>query len=79
MSVHVIYYKDGAKRMRPVQNREEYMALRNGGEQQDILKAVRQGDESRKNRLVQMNYCLPPTPPKKEGRKNARLKKSLNG
>ena len=60
MSVHVIYYKDGAKRMRPVQNREEYMALRNGGEQQDILKAVRQGDESRKNRLVQMNYsCLP--------------------
>ncbi len=46
--------------MRPVQNREEYMALRNGGEQQDILKAVRQGDESRKNRLVQMNYsCLP--------------------
>ena len=34
--------------------------MRNGGEQQDILKAVRQGDESRKNRLVQMNYsCLP--------------------
>ena len=60
MSVHVIYYKDGAKRMRPVCTREEYLALRNGGEQQDILKAVRQGDESRKNRLVQMNYsCLP--------------------
>ena len=46
--------------MRPVCTREEYLALRNGGEQQDILKAVRQGDESRKNRLVQMNYsCLP--------------------
>ena len=38
--------------MRPVCTREEYLALRNGGEQQDI--------ESRKNRLVQMNYsCLP--------------------
>ena len=56
----MIYYKDGVKMMRPVQNREEYMALRNGGEQQQILKAVRSGDESRKSQLVQMNYsCLP--------------------
>ncbi len=60
MSTHMIYYKDGVKMMRPVQNREEYMALRNGGEQQQILKAVRSGDESRKSQLVQMNYsCLP--------------------
>ena len=60
MSVHMIYYQDGVKMMRPVHSREEYLALRNGGEQQDILKAVRQGDESRKSRLVQMNYsCLP--------------------
>ena len=61
MSVHRIYFKDGgAKMMRPVCTREDYLALRNGGEQQDILKAVRQGDESRKSRLVQMNYsCLP--------------------
>ena len=59
MSVHIVYKQNGAKMMRPVCTREEYLALRNGGEQQDILKAVRQGDESRKNRLVQMNYsCL---------------------
>ena len=46
--------------MRPVHSREEYLALRNGGEQQSILKAVRSGDDSRKASLVQMNYsCLP--------------------
>ena len=56
----MIYYKDGVKMMRPVHNREEYLSLRNGGEQQQILKAVRSGDESRKSQLVQMNYsCLP--------------------
>ena len=60
MSVHMIYYKDGVKKMRPVHSREEYLALRNGGEQQSILKAVRSGDDSRKASLVQMNYsCLP--------------------
>ena len=60
MSVHMIYYKDGVKMMRPVLQREEYLALRNGGEQQSIVKAVRSGDDSRKSRLVQMNYsCLP--------------------
>ena len=60
MSVYMIYYKDGAKMMRPVPTREEYLALRNGGEQQSIIKAVRSGDDSRKSRLVQMNYsCLP--------------------
>ena len=60
MSVHMIYYKDGVKMMRPVHTREEYLALRNGGEQQAVVQAVRQGDESRKSRLVQMNYsCLP--------------------
>ena len=60
MSVHMIYYKDGVKMMRPVHSREEYLALRNGGEQQSILKAVRSGDDSRKASLVQMNYsCLP--------------------
>ena len=60
MSVHMIYYKDGVKMMRPVHTREEYLALRNGGEQQAVVQAVRQGDESRKSSLVQMNYsCLP--------------------
>ena len=28
MSVHFIYYKDGAKMMRPVLSREEYLRLR---------------------------------------------------
>ena len=60
MSVHMIYYKDGVKKMRPVHTREEYLALRNGGEQQAVFQAVRQGDESRKSSLLQMNYsCLP--------------------
>ena len=62
MSVHTIYYKDGekVKYLRPVLNREEYMALRNGGEQKAIVAAVRAGAESRKSQLVQMNYsCLP--------------------
>ena len=60
MSVHVIYYQDGAKMMRPVLSREEYLALRGSSKQQAILKAVREGDEKQKHRLVQMNYsCLP--------------------
>ena len=60
MSVHVIYYQDGAKMMRPILNREEYLALRGSSKQQAILKAVREGDEKQKHRLVQMNYsCLP--------------------
>ena len=60
MSVHVIYYKDGAKMMRPVLNREEYMKLRDSRKQQATLKAVHEGDERQKQRLEQMNYsCLP--------------------
>ena len=46
--------------MRPVLNREKYIALRNGGEQRANVAAVRSGNESRKSLLVQMNYsCLP--------------------
>jgi len=60
MSVHVIYYKDGAKRMRPVLSRPEYLALRNSGEQIFNVAAARSGDEGLKHKLVQMNYsCLP--------------------
>ncbi len=48
------------KKMRPICSREEYLKLRNGGEQAAILAAVRSGDESRKRDLVQFNYsCLP--------------------
>ena len=60
MSTHVIYYQDGAKMMRPVLTREEYLALRGSKKQQQILKAVHEGDEKQKHRLIQMNYsCLP--------------------
>ena len=46
--------------MRPVLSREAYLALRGSSKQQAILKAVREGDEKQKHRLVQMNYsCLP--------------------
>ena len=56
----MIYYKNGAKMMRPILTREEYMTLRDSNEQQQTVKAVRSGDEARKQRLLQMNYsCLP--------------------
>ena len=56
----MIYYKDGAKRMRPVLTREEYLSLRNGGEQRRLVERIRAGEEGLKHKLVQMNYsCLP--------------------
>ena len=56
----MIYYQDGAKMMRPVLTREQYLALRGSEQQRLTLKAVREGDESKKGKLVQMNYsCLP--------------------
>ena len=61
MSVYTIYCnKSRAKLMRPVLNREEYLALRNSALQKSNLKSVRNGNEGRKRWLVQMNYsCLP--------------------
>ena len=61
MSVHYIYKGNGgAKMMRPVPNREEYLKLRNGGFQKENVARIRQGDEALKASLVQMNYsCLP--------------------
>ena len=56
----MIYYKDGAKRMRPILTREEYLSLRNGGEQRRLVERIRAGEEGLKSKLVQMNYsCLP--------------------
>ena len=56
----MIYYKDGAKMMRPVLSREEYLQLRNSGEQQQLVQRIRNGEEGLKHRLLQMNYsCLP--------------------
>ena len=61
MSVFEIYKGDGgAKFMRPISNREEYLKLRNGGFQVSNVARIRQGDEALKSSLVQMNYsCLP--------------------
>ena len=60
MSVHMIYYKDGAKMMSPVLTETEYRNLRNSVKQKTVMKAIRGGDESQKTRLLQMNYsCLP--------------------
>ena len=60
MSVHMIYYKDGAKMMRPVLTETEYRNLRNSVKQKAVMKAVREGDVTQKSKLVQMNYsCLP--------------------
>ena len=60
MSVHMIYYKDGAKMMRPVHTRKEYLALRNGGEQQQLVQRIRNDEDGLKHKLLQLNYsCLP--------------------
>ena len=46
--------------MRPVPTRAEYLKLRNGGEQRSLVQRIRNGEESLKASLVQMNYsCLP--------------------
>lgn len=60
MSVYRISYKDGAKFMRPILSREEYLNLRGSEVQKRTLEAVRGGDVEQKKRLVQINYsCLP--------------------
>ena len=46
--------------MRPVLTREEYLGLRNGGEQKHLVAAIRSGNDGLKHKLLQMNYsCLP--------------------
>ena len=61
MSVFEIYQKDGgAKFMRPIHNREEYLNCRNTDKQRQTLKTVREQDATQKSQLTQMNYsCLP--------------------
>ena len=50
MSVHIIYYKDGAKIMRPVKDETEYRLLRD----------AERNRTADKHHMVQMNYsCLP--------------------
>ena len=60
MSVHVIYYQDGAKHMRPISSAEEYHKLRASAKQTETLKAARSDDKQAKRSLLQFNYsCLP--------------------
>ena len=61
MSVHIIYKGNGgAKFMRPIHNREEYLRSRNTDRQRQTLKTVREKDATKKSLLTQMNYsCLP--------------------
>ena len=61
MSVHAIYYnKDGAKMMRPVLSREEYLKLRDSKANVANRIMASMGNEDAKRNLVQMNYsCLP--------------------
>ena len=60
MSVHVIYYQDGAKHMRPISSAEESHKLRASAKQTGTLKAARTGDKQAKRSLLQFNYsCLP--------------------
>lgn len=60
MSCYLIFYKDGAKMMRPVTSREEYIALRSTPRQKNTVDGVRQGKTLMKRKLLQFNYsCLP--------------------
>ena len=56
----MIYKRDGAKMMRPILTREEYLAQRDSETQKMLMRKVRGGDEKMKSALTQMNYsCLP--------------------
>ena len=60
MSVHMIYYKDGAKMMRPILTRDEYFKLRDSKKQQNLVVRIRNGQDELKTKLVQFAYsCLP--------------------
>ena len=73
MSVFEIYKSDGgAKFMRPILTREEYLGRRNTEKQRQTLKTVREKDATKKNLLMQMNYsCLPNADGSLKGSKTA--------
>ena len=70
MSCHLVYYKNGAKLMRPITNREEYIALRNKPANVEYTAAARLGNPEAKRRMLQFNYsCLPGADGKLKGTK----------
>ena len=75
MSVDYVYKGDGgAKFMRPITNKDEYLTLRNGGEQKQLVARIRAGEDGLKSRLVQMNYsCLPNADGSLKGSKTASM------
>ena len=74
MSCYYVYIKDGVKMMRPIHNREEFLGLRNGGEQKQLVTRIRAGEEGLKSKLVQMNYsCLPNADGSLKGSKTASM------
>ena len=70
MSCYLIYYQDGAKIARPVFSPQEYLALRDGGRQKDLVGKARSGDAEAKKKLLQFNYsCIPGEDGKLKGAK----------
>lgn len=60
MSVHLIYYQNGAKYMRPVSSEEELRQLRDSERQRQLVAQARSGSQEAKRKLLQFNYsCLP--------------------
>ncbi|MGM9698724.1 MAG: hypothetical protein ACI3Y0_08775 [Prevotella sp.] len=60
MCVYNIKFSKGRKTMHLVKSREEYLRLRDGGNQIANVSKARNGNEEAKRKLVQMNYsCLP--------------------
>lgn len=60
MSVFLIKKSQGHKTMHLVKSREEYLRLRNSGDQIANVNEARNGNSEAKRKLVQMNYsCLP--------------------
>lgn len=60
MSCHRIMVVGGKKQLLPINNREEYLQLRNSRAQQVFVEKARKGDKVCKQRLMQFNYsCLP--------------------
>ena len=60
MSCFEIYYDGGAKKMRPINNFEEYAAIRNSAKNRRNTKLAREGNDEAKRKMVQFCYsCLP--------------------
>ena len=58
MSCYLIYYKNGAKMMRPIQSREEYVGLRNKPSNVDYTKQARLGNPEAKRCSLTIRVCL---------------------